>query len=161
MGVQGHAGELVFGKLGSTEVVALKGRFHSYEGHDMSKVVLPVTVFHRLGVEVLIVTNAAGGLNRAFKVGDVMLISDQIFLPGFAGRHPLVGANDDKVGPRFPPMSNAYDPNLAHLAWNAAAKIGLQEHMHAEGIWSIVRGVSRIQISSAGWSRCRWNEYVS
>merc|ERR1712217_892130 len=78
----------------------------------------------------------------SYNIGDVMIISDQIFLPGFAGRHPLVGANDDKVGPRFPPMSNAYDPALAQLTWHVAGKLGIQKFMRPEGTYAMVSGPS-------------------
>lgn len=106
--VEGHAGELVFGKLGGCEVVAMKGRFHPYEGYPLWKVVTPIRLFKVLGVKSIMVSNAAGGLNPNYKIGDVMLIKDQINPLGFAGMSPLTGPNMDEFGPRFPPMSKAF-----------------------------------------------------
>jgi len=141
--VAGHKGELVFGKLSGMQVVCMRGRFHSYEGHDMQMCTFPVRVGAHLGVETLVVTNAAGGLNRSFKVGDVMVMSDHLFIPGMAGRNPLVGLNDpgpDGSWPRFPPMSDAYDPELAELAFACGAAEGLSEFMHPKGTYAMVSG---------------------
>jgi len=123
--VSGHGSELVFGRLGGKRVVAQRGRFHFYEGHDMGTVALPARVFAALGARVLVVTNAAGGLNAAFKVADVMVIRDHISLPALAGAHPLRGPNADAFGPRFPPLTAAYSPSLAALARASAAALGL------------------------------------
>jgi purine-nucleoside phosphorylase len=141
--VVGHKGELVFGKLSGCDVMCMNGRFHSYEGHDMQTCTLPVRVGAHLGIETLIVTNAAGGLNRGFKVGDLMVMSDHLFIPGMAGRNPLVGHNDpgpDGSWPRFPPMSDAYDPELAELAWACGAAEGLLGFMHPKGTYAMVSG---------------------
>uniref|UniRef100_A0A6I8NET6 purine-nucleoside phosphorylase n=1 Tax=Ornithorhynchus anatinus TaxID=9258 RepID=A0A6I8NET6_ORNAN len=118
--VLGHAGRLVFGKLSGLTCVVMQGRFHMYEGYSLSKVTFPIRVFRLLGVHTLVVTNAAGGLNPDFEVGDVMLIRDHINLPGMSGQNPLCGFNDTRFGERFPAMSNAYDRELrdrAHQVW--------------------------------------------
>ena len=100
--VDGHAGKLVFGKIGGVEVVAMKGRFHFYEGYDMKTVTYPVFVFKQFGIEKIIVSNAAGGINRTFDPGTLMIITD--FINGF-GTNPLIGHNDERFGVRFPDMS--------------------------------------------------------
>ncbi|KAI5297046.1 hypothetical protein KEM55_005212 [Ascosphaera atra] len=121
--VQGHAGKLVFGYLGTgTPGVLMVGRTHYYEGYEMSKITLSVRVFGLLGVEILIATNACGGLNSAFSVGDLMIINDHIFLGSLAGNNPLRGPNIDDLGPRFPPLSDAYDLELrraVHKSWRS------------------------------------------
>jgi purine-nucleoside phosphorylase len=143
--VAGHAGELIFGRISGVAVVCMKGRFHSYEGHSMQTCTLPVRVAAYLGVRFLIVTNAAGGLKQDFKVGDVMIMSDHIFFPGLAGRHPLVGPNDGGPKgdwPRFLPLSNAYDNKLADLALRAAKTEGMGDFTHPEGVYAMVSGPS-------------------
>ncbi|XP_004482756.1 purine nucleoside phosphorylase [Dasypus novemcinctus] len=118
--VPGHAGRLVFGFLNDRACVVMQGRFHFYEGHPLWKVTFPVRVFRLMGVDTLVVTNAAGGLNPKFEVGDIMLIRDHINMPGFSGQNPLRGPNEERFGDRFPAMSDAYDRNLrkeAHCAW--------------------------------------------
>lgn len=99
--VQGHSNKLVFGKLEGKAVMVATGRPHFYEGHTMAAATFPVRLMQMLGVKLLIVTNAAGGLNPDFRAGDVMLISDHINFPGMAGHHPLIGPNDEALGPRF------------------------------------------------------------
>ncbi|MCM3361856.1 purine-nucleoside phosphorylase [Niallia sp. Sow4_A1] len=121
--VEGHAGQLVFGTINGTEVVAMQGRFHFYEGYSFDKVTFPVRVMKELGVEKLIVTNAAGGVNENFAPGDLMLISDHI---NNMGTNPLIGPNDSKLGVRFPDMSEAYCNNLREIARNVASKISLK-----------------------------------
>jgi len=130
--VQGHAGQLVIGELQGHTVLAMQGRYHFYEGHDMQAVTLPVRVMKLLGVEIFIVTNAAGGLNQTFSVGDLMLITDHINFTGMAGHHPLIGANLDAFGPRFPDMSTPYDLELQAMARRAAQQAGftLQEGVY-------------------------------
>jgi len=140
--VKGHAGKLVFGKLAGTEVVCMKGRFHSYEGHAMSLQTLPIRAMKHMGVEIMFVTNAAGGLNTGFNLADVMIMSDHIFMPGIGGKHPLVGLNADEYGPRFPAMSNAYDKSLRDLAWQCAGKRKMQDYMHKGGTYCMVSGPS-------------------
>lgn len=111
--VEGHAGNLIFGKLHGKEIALLQGRFHFYEGYSMQEVVFPIRVLRQMGVEQLILTNAAGGLNPAQSVGDLMLITDHINL---MGDNPLLGKNIDALGPRFPDMHNTYTPGLLELA---------------------------------------------
>jgi purine-nucleoside phosphorylase len=118
--VQGHAGRLVAGELDGQKMLVMQGRAHYYEGYSMGEVTLPIRVMQRLGIELLIVTNAAGGINPDFLPGDVMLIKDHLNLAGMAGLNPLIGPNIDELGPRFPDMSQAYDRNLCELARKTA-----------------------------------------
>ena len=119
-GVVGHAGELVLGTVGSTPVVVMSGRVHFYEGRPMSDVVFPARVLARLGVRSVVLTNAAGGVRLSFRPGDLMLMTDHI--NGF-GTNPLIGLNDDELGPRFPDMSTVYDPAVRKVIQAAAAKL--------------------------------------
>ncbi|XP_047453316.1 purine nucleoside phosphorylase 6 [Mugil cephalus] len=137
--VQGHSGELVFGRLQGCECVCMKGRFHFYEGYDIQTVTYPVRVFFLLGVETLIVTNAAGGLNGTYNVGDIMLIKDHINMPGFAGQNPLCGPNDERFGVRFPCMSDAYDRDLRALAKKTAEEQGCNGFLQ-EGVYCMLAG---------------------
>jgi purine-nucleoside phosphorylase len=118
--VVGHAGRLIAGKLDGQDVLAMQGRVHYYEGYTMAQVTLPVRVFQRLGIEIIIVTNAAGAINTEFIPGDVMLITDHLNLTGMTGLNPLIGPNLAEFGPRFPDMSQAYDRELAKLARKTA-----------------------------------------
>jgi purine-nucleoside phosphorylase len=131
--VMGHAGRIVIGKLEGQDVFIMQGRIHFYEGYSMAQVTLPVRVMQRLGIEILIVTNAAGAVNPAFTPGDIMLITDNLNLIGMTGQNPLIGPNIDKIGPRFPDMSQAYDRALCDLARNVARqeKITLYEGVYA------------------------------
>ena len=128
--VQSHSGNLVLGKLGNKEVVAMQGRFHYYEGYSLKDVTFPVRVMKKLGAAIIIISNAAGGMNRFFKRGDLMLITDHINL---FGDNPLIGPNDEELGPRFPDMSEAYNYKLIELAKKVALKekIKLQEGIYA------------------------------
>ncbi|MBK9926259.1 MAG: purine-nucleoside phosphorylase [Anaerolineales bacterium] len=130
--VFGHAGRLVIGELESQPVLVMQGRTHFYEGYSMSQVTLPVRVMLRLGLEMLIVTNAAGGINPDFVPGDVMLITDNLNLIGMAGANPLMGPNIDELGPRFPDMSRSYDPELMAIARKVAVEntISLREGVY-------------------------------
>lgn len=130
--VQGHAGRLVIGELEGQTVMVMQGRIHFYEGYSISQITLPVRVMVRLGLEIMIVTNAAGGVNPEFSPGDVMLITDHLNLMGMAGVNPLMGPNIDELGPRFPDMSQAYDPKLMALARKAASdnQIPLREGVY-------------------------------
>lgn len=137
--VAGHDGVLVFGLLNSVPTVAMKGRFHSYEGHAPEKCALPVRVMKLLGVEVLIVTNAAGGLNPDYNAGDIMIIKDHISLPGLSGDSPLKGHNDERWGPRFPALNRAYDVNLIKKFENCANQLNLSEGLR-KGVYFMVSG---------------------
>ena len=122
--VEGHSGKLIFGKLGGVDIMAMKGRFHFYEGYTMREVTFPVRVMYELGIKTLFVSNAAGGMNPGFKIGDLMVITDHI---NFFPEHPLRGKNYP-TGPRFPDMHETYDPSLIKLAGQIARekKIRLQ-----------------------------------
>jgi len=137
--VEGHAGRLVAGELEGQQVLVMQGRAHYYEGYSLSQVTLPIRVMQLLGVEILIVTNAAGGLNQRFAVGEVMLIRDHINLIGMGGLNPLRGPNLARFGPRFPSMANAYDPGLRALARAAADEAGVPVH---EGVYVGLPGPS-------------------
>lgn len=131
--VEGHEGRLVLGWLEETPVLVMQGRVHFYEGYPMQQVVFPVRVMQVMGIETLIVTNAAGGLDPAFRPGDLMLITDHINLVGMVGNNPLFGPNDPTLGPRFPEMSQAYDPGLCRIAQAVAQEndIPLQQGVYA------------------------------
>ncbi|KKB38393.1 purine-nucleoside phosphorylase [Bacillus thermotolerans] len=120
--VEGHAGQLVFGTLAGKEVAAMQGRFHYYEGYSLDQVTFPVRVMKALGIETIIVTNAAGGVNESFSPGDLMIITDHI---NNMGGNPLIGPNDKDLGVRFPDMSEAYSKRLRQLAKETAETIGL------------------------------------
>jgi purine-nucleoside phosphorylase len=122
--VQGHGGAFIVGTLYGAPVAAMQGRVHYYEGYPAWQTVLPVRVAHLLGADTLIISNAAGGINRAFAIGDVMLITDHINLLGMAGHNPLIGPNIDALGPRFPNMTVAYDTELRQRALRAAGAAG-------------------------------------
>ena len=127
--VEGHSGKLIFGKLSGKNVVAMQGRFHYYEGYSLQQVTFPVRVMYHLGIKHLFVSNASGGVNPAFNIGDLMIISDHINL--FPG-NPLIGVNDKRFGPRFPDMSEPYDKALIQLA----KKIAREEDMNVqEGVY--------------------------
>lgn len=130
--VIGHQGHLVVGKLEGKEVIVMQGRVHYYEGYSMAQVVLPVRVLQRLGIEILIVTNAAGAVNPSYTPGDLMLITDHINLVGMTGLNPLRGPNLEELGARFPDMSQAYDKALKELACKVAEEenIKLQEGIY-------------------------------
>lgn len=137
--VVGHRGELALGVLGGQPVAVLRGRFHFYEGYSMQQVTFPVRLLRALGCDTLIVTNAAGGLRPDWQVGDIMRIADQIFLPGMAGHHPLHGPNDERLGPRFPPMVGAFENELVPLARAVAAEQGFRLR---EGVYLMLAGPS-------------------
>ena len=136
--VKGHAGRLIIGLLENVPVVAMQGRFHLYEGYHLQVLTLPVRVMRQLGAHTLIVTNAAGGVNPAYRPGDFMLIRDHINMPGLAGANPLLGPNDERFGGRFPPLAHAYDAQLRALAHAIAASS--PEIMLHEGIYTMVGG---------------------
>jgi len=132
--VQGHAGQLVCGELGGHSVVAMEGRFHLYEGYTPAQVTFPIRVMKELGCRLLIVSNACGGLNPQFRKGDLMVIEDHINL--LAG-NPLIGPNDDRLGPRFPDMIEPYDRGLQDLALGAALEANIRAH---RGVYVAVTG---------------------
>jgi purine-nucleoside phosphorylase len=137
--VIGHQGRLVVGKLESRDVVVMQGRVHYYEGYSMAQVTLPVRVFQRLGVEILVVTNAAGAIHPDFMPGDLMLINDHINLIGMSGLSPLRGPNLDELGSRFPDMSQAYDRKLLSFARQTAREAGITVR---EGVYAGLAGPS-------------------
>jgi purine-nucleoside phosphorylase len=122
--VEGHAGKLIYGEFGGKKIVAMKGRFHCYEGYGAEQVALPVRVMKYLGVKCLFLSNAAGGVNPAFQIGDIMVITDHInLLP-----NPLIGPNDDRIGARFPDMGEAYDKGLVNKALHIAEEHKIRIH---------------------------------
>lgn len=121
--VEGHSGKLIFGNLGGKYIMAMQGRFHYYEGYDMKQVTFPVRVMRELGVEKLFVSNAAGGMNKEFRVGDVMVITDHINL---FPENPLRGKNFEELGPRFPAMTEAYSSGLIMMADDIAREQGIR-----------------------------------
>jgi purine-nucleoside phosphorylase len=134
--VEGHQGNLVIGKLAGVSVILMQGRFHVYEGWDVTDVVLPIRVLAKLGVKNIIVTNAAGGIHSAYKPGDLVAITDHI---NMAGRNPLVGENDNSIGPRFPDMSHAYSPLLLEAIEAEAKKLSVPLQ---RGVYAWVLGPS-------------------
>ncbi|GGK56832.1 MULTISPECIES: purine-nucleoside phosphorylase [Flavobacteriaceae] len=132
--VEGHSGELIFGVLGGKKVLAMRGRFHYYEGWTMEQTIFPVRVMKFLGVEKLIVSNASGGVNPAFKVGDIMLITDHI---NFMPEHPLHGKNDTRFGPRFVDMHEAYSKKMIAKMEQVAEKMDVKVH---KGIYLALQG---------------------
>jgi len=137
--VQGHSGRLVIGKLEGKTVLVQQGRSHFYEGYSPSQVTLPVRVMRALGIQTVILTNAAGGINRDFNPGDLMLIKDHLNFVGIAGSNPLRGPNDDSVGPRFPDVTHAYTPELRELVKKTAVSLNLDLK---EGVYAYVAGPS-------------------
>lgn len=133
--VESHSGKLIFGKLGGKPVVAMQGRFHYYEGYSMQKVAFPVRVMKLLGIEYLIVSNASGGVNESFEIGDLMILNDHISL--LLPTNPLIGKNLDELGPRFPDMSKTYDKELISRANDIAAKNNIRV---VHGVYASVTG---------------------
>ena len=132
--VVSHRGRLVCGQLEGVPVIAMEGRFHMYEGYSLKDITFPVRVMKALGAEVLVVSNACGGMNPLWRPGDLVLISDHINL---LGDNPLIGVNDDRLGPRFPDMSQPYDPALRSLAHTAAKRAGVTLR---DGVYACVSG---------------------
>jgi len=132
--VEGHQGALVFGKIGTKNVVAMQGRFHFYEGYDMKEVTFPVRVMKYLGVQKLIVSNASGGVNPKYKVGSIVILKDQI---NMMPEHPLRGKNDERLGPRFVNMSEPFSKKMIHKAKEIAEKEGIEVH---DGIYLGLQG---------------------
>jgi len=132
--VHGHSGNLVLGKLEGKQIVAMQGRFHFYEGYSMKEITFPVRVMKQLGANIIIISNAAGGMNRFFKRGDLMLINDHINL---MVDNPLIGPNYEELGPRFPDMSQAYDYELIELTERVSLEEGILMH---KGIYAGLPG---------------------
>lgn len=134
--IQGHAGKLVFAEIQGKKTVIMQGRYHFYEGYSMQSVVYPVKVMKKLGIKTLIITNAAGAINKEFKPADLMLITDHI---NFMGTNPLIGKNDDSLGPRFPDMSEVYKKELINTAKNCANELGFEVQ---QGVYAAFSGPS-------------------
>lgn len=134
--VKGHDGKLIFGKINSKEVCVMKGRIHYYEGYDIKEVVYPIEVLAGLGIKTLILTNAAGGVNTDFEPADLMIINDHINL---MGKNPLIGPNDEDLGPRFPDMTDLYNKDLIEVAEKSAKKLGIDIQ---EGVYMYFTGPS-------------------
>jgi purine-nucleoside phosphorylase len=137
--VQGHQGNLVFGRLNGVGVMCMQGRIHYYEGYSLAKCTMPIRVMKLCGCSLLIVTNAAGGLNPDYKLGDVMIVKDHINIMGFAGNNPLQGPNDSRFGPRFPAMNKAYDPELIKVGQQLALEMGMEKDIHT-GVYTCLGG---------------------
>jgi purine-nucleoside phosphorylase len=137
--VVGHSGELIAGRIKGHTILIQRGRIHYYEGYSMSQITLPVRVMQLLGIHTLILTNAAGGLRRDMAAGDLMVIADHINMIGVGGANPLRGPNDEMLGPRFPDMTQPYDPELRRLAQEVALQAGIPLR---EGVYVGVAGPS-------------------
>lgn len=137
--VKGHAGRLLLGIMEKQPVVVMQGRTHYYEGYDLPRLGLPVRVMQQLGIEILVITNAAGAVNPAYEPGDLMLLLDHLNMIGMGGQNPLRGPNLDELGPRFPDMSQVYDRELNSLARSAAAEEKVTLH---EGVYCCLAGPS-------------------
>ncbi len=135
--VHGHSGQLVIGRLEGKIVAAQQGRAHFYEGYNLYQVTFPIRVMHFLGIETVILTNAAGGLNPEFQVGDLMLLNDHINFVGMGGNNPLMGPNDDSIGPRFLGMVHTYDADIRRTAQQVANEAGITLH---EGVYICLSG---------------------
>ncbi len=132
--VKGHHGKLIFGKLGEKNVIALQGRFHLYEGYTMQEVTFPIRVMIALGIKELILSNASGGMNPSYQIGDIVFLNDHInLLPS----NPLIGKNYDELGPRFPDMSEPYHPGMIKQAKTIADQLGYRSHI---GVYAAVSG---------------------
>ncbi|BHF81634.1 hypothetical protein SprV_0802476700 [Sparganum proliferum] len=132
--VLGHEGKFVFGELGGKSVVVMQGRFHPYEGYSHRMIALPIRVMKMLGATYLFVTNAAGGMNRTYKPGDMVVIQDHVDFSSVVGLNPLTGPNDERFGPRFPALTGMYDAGLRELAQRCGRELGLGDCLH-EGIY--------------------------
>lgn len=140
--VEGHKGELVYGTMSGKPVLLMCGRFHFYEGYSPLDVAIPIRSMAALGIKVLVVTNAAGGVDPSYNVGDIMSVDDQVAVPGLAGFNPLVGHNDGRFGPRFPAMNEPYDKKFQALVRSAADRLGFGHKMRYNGVYVCVSGPS-------------------
>ena len=132
--VESHDGKLIYGTLGDKKVLAMQGRFHAYEGYTMQEITYPIRLMHQLGIETLYISNVSGGINTRYEQGDLVIIEDHINLQS---SNPLTGPNLDDFGPRFPDMSQPYDSELMHLAWQIAKQEGYRIH---KGVYAAVNG---------------------
>ncbi|KAG4066596.1 hypothetical protein HA402_007232 [Bradysia odoriphaga] len=137
--VEGHAGQMIFGEINDIPVMCMQGRFHYYEGYSLAKCCMPIRVMKLVGVTHLIATNAAGGLNESFELGDIVIIKDHINFMGVAGNNPLQGPNDTRFGPRFPPMNKAYDEPMKQQAFEIAGELNIEDKVH-EGVYACLGG---------------------
>ena len=165
--VQGHHGQLIFGTMSGKPIVAMQGRFHYYEGYTMQEITFPVRVMKFLGIKMLILSNASGGVNPGFEVGDIMVINDHINL---MKDNPLIGRNEDEIGSRFPDMGHAYDQELIDKAMAISARLGIRLQ---QGVYAAVSGptyetpaeyryIRTIEPPGYGWrpvSSCRYGKY--
>jgi purine-nucleoside phosphorylase len=144
--VEGHKGNLLFGTLNNVPVICMQGRFHPYEGYCAAVCTMPIKVFKFLGVKLMLLTNAAGGLNQSYKVGDLMILKDHLSYPLLSLNHPLVGQNDSKFGPRFLPINLLYDKDMRDLLKSIGDenRIGLHE-----GVYGVVGGPTYETVSDA------------
>lgn len=137
--VEGHKGKLIFGYINNIPVICMQGRFHYYEGYSLAQCVMPVRLMKLFGITHLIASNAAGGLNSNYKVGDIMLQKDHLNIMGFSGNNPLRGPNDINFGPRFFPMTNAYDPTILEGIKDIVKRLGLEQIVQ-EGVYTCMGG---------------------
>jgi len=137
--VSGHQGRLVIGRLSGVTVILMQGRLHTYEGHPLWRVTLPVRVMRMVGVNTLVVTNAVGSINPTYQVGDIMVVKDHINMLGLGGNSPLLGPNDESFGPRFFAVNEMYNKRLRSLALRAAREVGIEKTVH-EGVLTITAG---------------------
>lgn len=145
--VEGHKGNLLIGRFGGHNVIAMQGRFHYYEGYSMQEVTFPIRVLHEIGIRQLFISNAAGGVNTQFQTGDLMVITDHINL---FPEHPLRGKNINELGPRFPSMTHAYSPHLIQLAKQCAAQLHFDLHY---GVYAGLQGPSFETPAEYQWIR--------
>lgn len=150
----GHAGQLVIGKVGDVAVAGMQGRVHLYEGYSVKEVVFPMRVFARMGVKAVILTNAAGGVNREFSQGCLVALRDHLNLQGV---NPLSGPNDDRFGPRFPDMSKAYEPSFRAMAMEEGRRLGIAMH---EGVYAALAGPSYETPAEIGYLRTIGSDLV-
>ncbi|OAF69371.1 Inosine-guanosine phosphorylase [Intoshia linei] len=148
--VIGHAGKLAFCLQDGNSIVIMKGRFHCYEGHSPQSIAFVIRILKLLGVHLLLITNASGALNPDYEIGDIIIIKDQICLPGLAGIHPLSGYNDPRFGPRFPPMSNAFDKSLQNLAMIELENLKIR---YNSGVYIMVHGPTLESVTEANYLR--------
>lgn len=137
--VEGHAGQMVFGKIGDVPIMCMQGRFHYFEGYSLAKCCMPIRVMKLVGITHLIATNASGGLNEAYKTGDLVVLKDHINLLGLCGQNPLIGANEPRFGPRFLPMNKAYDEPMRKHALQIVRELGIEKDVH-EGTYVCTAG---------------------